>query len=155
MALEIAFATTPFVTPTWVDVTSRLVAGSVIRGRTSELDRIRAGTLTVVLVNDDRRFDPTHAGGIYWPNVLPMRRIRLRATFNSIVYDVFNGYIDRWEQTYEPPAVAHATVTATDAFKVFAAKALPASVYATEVLTDNPVAWWRLGESAGTTALDA
>ncbi len=151
--VEIAFATTPFVTPTWVDVTAKVVGGTVTRGRTSELDKIRAGTATITLANEDRRFDPTHTTGPYYPNVLPMRRIRVRATYNSITYDVFNGYIDRWEQVYDHPSVAYAVVTATDAFKVLAAKDLPGSVYAAEVLADAPVHWWRFGDPVGTTVI--
>ena len=155
ITVEVAFATTPFTTPSWTDVTAFVVGGDVTRGRTSELDRIRAGQATVVLVNDDRRFDPTHTAGPYWPNVLPMRRLRIRAVFDAVTYDVFTGFIDRWEQTYQHPGVAHATVTATDAFKVFAANDLPGSAYAAEVLADGPAAWWRLDEPQGsTTAYD-
>ena len=151
LTVEVAFTSTPFATPTWTDVTAFVVGGDVTRGRTSELDKIRAGQATVVLTNDDRRFDPTHTTGPYWPNVLPMRRLRIRATFDAVVYDVFHGFIDRWEQTYQHPGVAHATVTATDAFKVLAAKDLPPSVWAAEVLADHPVLWYRLGEPAGAT----
>ena len=151
LTVEVAFTTTPFATPTWTDVTAFVVGGDVTRGRTSELDRIRAGQATVVLTNDDRRFDPTHTTGPYWPNVLPMRRLRIRAVFDAVTYDVFSGFIDRWEQTYQHPGVAHATVTATDAFKVFAANQLPTSAYAAEVLADGPLAWWRVDEPQGAT----
>jgi hypothetical protein len=154
--VEIAFTTTPFVTPTWVAVTAYVVSGTVTRGRTSELDKIRAGTASIILANEDRRFDPTHATGPYYPNVLPMRRLRVRTTYNAVTYDVFNGYIDRWEQVYDHPSVAYAVVTATDAFKVLAAKDFPSSAYAVEVLADSPAYWWRLGEPAdATSALDA
>lgn len=149
VTVEIAFATAPFAAShTWTDVTAKVAGGSVNRGRSSELDKMRAGQATVVLANEDRRFDPTHAGGPHYPNVLPMRRLRIRAVYNSVTYNVFTGYIDRWEQTYDN-SVAHAVVTATDAFKVFAAKTLPGSVYAQEVTVDGPVAWWRLGEPSG------
>jgi hypothetical protein len=148
VGVEIAFATTPFVTPTWTDVSDFVMSGDVTRGRTTELDKIRAGQCSLVLSNEDRRFDPTHTAGPYWPNVLPMRRLRIRATYDTVTYDVFNGYIDRWEQQYEHPQVAYAIVTATDAFKVLAAKDLPSSAYATEVLADGPAYWWRLGEAA-------
>jgi hypothetical protein len=155
VTVEVAFTTTPFVTPAWTDVSDYVLSGSITRGRTSELDRARAGQATLVFTNEDRRFDPTHAASPYYPNVLPMRRLRVRATYNTVTYDLFSGYIDRWEQQYQHPGNATAVVSATDAFKVFAAKDLPSSAYAAEVRADGPVAWWRLGEPAGaTTAFD-
>lgn len=154
IAVEIAFATDPFDTPTWVDVSDWTMSGKVTRGRSSELDRIRAGTATVELVNDDRRFDPTHTTGPYYPNVLPMRRLRIQATYGGTTHAVFTGFIDRWEQSYEHPGAATATVTATDAFKVLAARDLPVSAYAYEVAADGPTHWWRFDEQGGTVAYD-
>jgi hypothetical protein len=61
------------------------------------------------LDNLDRRFDPTYTSGAYYPNVLPMRRVRISSGFS----------------------------------------------YAGRVLLDDPVGYWRLGESAGTSAADS
>lgn len=155
IAVEIAFGSNPFATPVWEEVSHYTMDGSVQRGRSSELDKIRAGVATVTLTNEDRRFDPTYTSSPYYPNVLPMRRMRIRGTYGGVTYDVFNGFIDRWEQDYQHPQVATATVTATDAFKVLAAKTLPPGAYAAEVSADGPVNWWRLDEQGGTVAHDA
>jgi hypothetical protein len=126
---EAALTTDPGAAPAWTDLSDYLEDFIVHRGRDQELSRFGAGTATLVLANEDRRFDPTHAAGPYYGNVLPMRRIRIRATFAAVTYDIFNGYADGWGQSYAPPAVATCTLTATDAFKVLAGIDLAVASY--------------------------
>lgn len=140
--LECAFSTDPAETPVWEDITPYLRSYSFSRGYT-------AGTATFVLDNQDRRFDPTHTGGPYYPNVVPMRRIRLRATYNGTTYDRFSGYVDGWPQRYINPNDGYVEVNATDAFKVLSMARLPDSVYDLEVRTDAPIGYWRLSEDEG------
>lgn len=152
--LEVAFSTDPAAAPVWVDITDRLMAASVNRGRQRELDTFSAGRMQVTLSNEDRALDPAYAASPWYPNVVPMRRIRLRSTYAGVTYDVFTGYVDSWTQTYDPPQVATCVVQASDAFKVLANIDLPSGGYAAEVLADGPVAWWRFNETAGTVARD-
>lgn len=149
---EVAFATAPAdPAPTWVNVVADFRKGSTNRGRQRELDRYQAGTMDIVLNNRGRTYDPEYAAGTYAPNVKPMRRVRLRATWNSITYAIYDGYTDKWDQHYDPPREATATLRATDGFKVLAKAGLPTSVWAAEVAADNPSHWWRLDEPAGST----
>jgi len=154
VTVEAALTTDPGATPTWTDLSSRIIRFSVNRGRQRELDTFSAGRAQIVLSNEDRALDPTYTSSAYYPNVLPMRRIRIRAVYSAVTYDIFNGYVDSWDQTYDPPSMATCTVQATDAFKVLAGIELPASVYEREVLVDTPTHWWRLGEPSGTVAFD-
>ena len=41
----------------------------------------------------------SYRGGPYYPNVVPFRRVRLRAIWSSVTYNIFTGYVERW-----PPA---------------------------------------------------
>jgi hypothetical protein len=119
---EIAFATDPGSAPTWTDVSEFHRSTSIRRGRNHELDRVEAGTATIRLRNVDGRFDPTNLAGPYSPNVRPMRRVRIRATWLGVTYDRFNGYIEDWPQawTQGPAGDAWVAVHAVDAFKVLA-----------------------------------
>lgn len=87
-------------------------------------------------------------GSPYYPNVVPMRRIRILATYGGVTYSVFSGYVDTWEQRYMPPQDAICVVQATDAFKVLSNAELLTSAYAEEVDRSDPLLWWRLGEPA-------
>lgn len=147
--VEVAFATAPGAAPTWTDITAYLKTFTVRRGRQRQLDTFQAGRAQITLDNAARAFDPSYAASPYSPNVLPMRRIRIRAVWNAVTYDVFNGYVDSWDQRYSPPGDAECVVQATDAFKVLANVALPNSVYEREVRVDTPVLWWRLDEPSG------
>lgn len=98
---RIAFASNPFVaSPSWNDVTNDLVAFGIRRGRQNELDRMEAGTAIVVLNNISGNYWPGNTGGTYYPNVLPLKRINIRATYGATTYDLYTGYIESYEPIF-------------------------------------------------------
>lgn len=131
--LEIAFASAPLATPVWTDVSDYLISGSVQRGRQRELDRIETGQATLLLDNSDRRFDPTNTAGPYWPNVLPERRARLRATYNSVSYDVCTMFVERWPLEWMMPGYSQVQIVLSDGFDLLAAVDIEAGA--------SPVVW--------------
>jgi hypothetical protein len=80
---EIAFATAATVDPTradtaWKDISDYVHPPlTVSAGRQRELERFQPGTASFTLDNRDRRFDPENTAGPYYPNVVPMRHVRL------------------------------------------------------------------------------
>ena len=148
---EVAFETDPGEDPVWVDLSERFIQFNVNRGRQRELDRFSAGRAQITLTNEDRALDPTYDDSPYWPNVVPMRRCRIRAQHDSTNYYVFSGYIDGWEQQYMPPEGAVCVLTATDAFKYLSNAELLSSAYAETIAAGRPVLWWRLGDPVGST----
>lgn len=144
---------------TWTDVTAKVFTEhgvTVSRGRGSELDEFRTGTCSLVLDNRGRLFDPSHSAGTHYGQLLPGVPLKIEGIANSTTYPVFRGFIDGWPQDFElsdnRPVVR---VTATDGFAKLAKAGTPSSVYALEVAADEPVAWWRLSESAGDVMGDA
>jgi hypothetical protein len=122
VTVEVAFATAPgALTPTWTDITDYVMSFQTHRGRSDELQPYSAGTLSMVLDNQDGRFDPTNTSGPYYPNVLPMRLIRVRAMWPAVAgttYPIFQGYMNGWPMSWTLNKLDRVTVTATDAFKV-------------------------------------
>jgi hypothetical protein len=122
VTVEVAFATAPgAITPTWTDITDYVMSFQTRRGRSDELQPYSAGTLSMVLDNQDGRFDPTKTSGPYYPNVLPMRLVRVRAMWPAVAgttYPIFQGYVDGWPMSWTLNKLDRVTVTATDAFKV-------------------------------------
>lgn len=150
IAVEVAFESMPdSEDPEWFDVTADLRVFSTHRGRQRELDVYAAGEAEVVLGNKARNYDPDYADGDHWPNVKPMRRMRILAGWDETTYPLYDGYADRWPQSYSPPHDAWATLQATDGFKVLNKKKLPTSVYVEEITGDDPTFWWRLDETSG------
>jgi hypothetical protein len=155
VVVEAAWGTDPAdPTPVWFELAGWRTI-TITSGRQRELDTFSPGTLTVVCSDRDRQLDPTNAAATHAGNLLPMRRIRVVATFDAVAYPLFYGYIDAFEHAYAGPhhGDVTATITATDGFKVLEAADLAPSAYAAEVEADAPVAWWRLGEPAGSTTL--
>src|SRR6266498_3756517 len=153
LAVEVAWAVNPLITPSagdWDPITTWVREIGINQGRQHELSRTDAGTLAVTLNNEDRRFDPSDVASPYYPNVTPMRRIRVRATFAGTTYDLFQGFIESWPNTWEDVAEVH--LGAVDAFKLL--NLFDLTAYSNEVLADAPLAYWRLREMTGTTALD-
>jgi hypothetical protein len=145
LVVEVAFATDPADTPTWVDVSDRLRGFATSRGRQHELDRFEAGTAAVVLDNFDRALDPTNVDSPLYPGVLPSRRVRISfggvptreirgfteaiSTYTTTIADavgeasaaVFSGFADGWPQSWSDGGVdAVVDLRASDGFKVLA-----------------------------------
>lgn len=153
---------------TWTDVSdyvSELPGGGTelvrtVRGKQYEFDEFQAGTVDLVLDNRDGRFSPDNTASPYWPNVKPMRRVRVLADGYLDTYSdsygepVFSGFVDQWPQQWLSHAAVQVSVAASDGFKVLHNVGLESSVYAWEVTQDSPAHWWRLGEQSGSTAVD-
>jgi hypothetical protein len=139
LAVEIAFVADPYSTSlVWTDVTQYVDSIDTGRGRNYELSKTEAGTATVVLRNFDGRFDPGNTGSPYAPYILPYRPIRIRATWLTITYNVWSGYVERWPQTWTMNGIyGVVTITAVDGFKAVLARTLGPR-YVDRVVADAP-----------------
>ena len=140
-------------TPTYIDITNYMLEGSYQRDGGGDLDDPQAGTATITLDNRDRRFEPTYAAGAYYPDIKPLRRMRL-----SIDGDTeFSGFVASWGPQW-PDGLFNqeAVVTLVDGQHLAELEALPgldppdATSWEEVVAFDEPWGHWRLGEEAGT-----
>jgi hypothetical protein len=111
----------------WSDITADVRNWSFRRGasRADGLNlRYEAGTLTVELNNGDRAFDPTNLAGPYTSGgvtlLTPMVRVRLTAVSGGVAYPLITAFADSWVPDYNSATWSTTTLTATDAFKIFA-----------------------------------
>lgn len=122
ITVQIAFASDPLATtPTWTDVSSYVESFRIKRGREDETGRIEAGTAEIVLRNADRRFDPTYTSGPYYPNVLPAKRVNIRAFWSPFIYDIFTGYVEAWPINWPLLNDSNVALRCVDGFKLLAA----------------------------------
>ena len=98
----------------YFDITNRLVAAQVRRGKSQALDRIDAGVVSITLDNSDREFDPLYENGPYYGQLVPRRSVRV--TSND--YPVFIGFIDDFDIQYEPGVQSVVRIDASDALSV-------------------------------------
>lgn len=165
MTVEVDFVNDPTsVTETWTNVTAYVRAAgdgvallSTQRGRDYELARVSTGTFALIFDNTDGRFDTNNPASPYATGtgnpgsapglVLPGRRIRIRATWLAVTYDVFRGYVDQWPQAWTAAGFyGQANTSGTDGFAALALVDLPALVVF-ETLKDAPVAFYRCNDS--------
>lgn len=109
-------------TPVWVDITTSTVSFTVSRGASTDLDRIETGTCTLVLANDERRFDPTNAYGPYYGQLVPRKRVRIRAIWAGVSYPVFTGYVETWNPPLWRHGKAVTSMKAVDGLGIMALK---------------------------------
>ena len=98
-----------------VDITSLVNAVSINRGRDRILDRHDAGRSTVTFTDTTGAFDPDNGDH----EILPMRQLKVTATYSGVLYTLYSGFIDEWDYTYTPGEnAAFVTLVATDAFRI-------------------------------------
>lgn len=107
--------------PQWDhDVTAYVRGLSTSRGTSTERDRVEAGTGSIRFDNRDGRFTPTNTLSPYYPDIRPMRRIRIQAVWNSVTYPVFSGFAEDWPVTFPDIKDQVVSVSLVDAFTVLA-----------------------------------
>lgn len=84
------------------DVSDYCQSISISRGRQSSTDQTRAGSCSVVLLNNDRRFDPINEDSPYWDavenrsGISPRRKIDISSNnipiFSGLITDINLGY---------------------------------------------------------------
>jgi hypothetical protein len=106
-------------TPTWSDESAHVREIAIARGRRQSLGEVEAGTCTLLLNNTSRRFDPT--GVALGANVRPTTPVRVRATWNSVIYPLFYGLIESIDPGWQTGNVAIARIDCVDGLKHLAA----------------------------------
>ena len=79
----------------WTDETANVKSASIRRGRSGDLGVIMRGTCDLTLNDHDGTYNPANTGSTLYPHVVPMRPVRITATFSGTDYRRFYGYIQR------------------------------------------------------------
>lgn len=102
------------------DITDRLIATTVTRGKNQSLDRIDAGLSSITVDNSDRHFDPLFPDGPFFGQLIPRRTVRV--TCNAL--PVFIGQIDDFDISYAPSNQSNVRIDVSDAFSVLTSSGL-------------------------------
>jgi hypothetical protein len=104
-----------------IDISQYVQSLTISRGRSDQFESFRAGTCTIVLNNNDRRFDPINESSPYWnpaigkSGVTPRRRVEIKSNGASL----FTGRITDIDVQYNYN-LSTCIITASDDFVLLA-----------------------------------
>lgn len=131
----------------WTTVTDEVTECSIPgRGRNHERNETQATTCVLSLDNQTGDFDPNNTAGPHYPNLKPMKRIRVGMTHDAVTRWKFTGYIDSIRTRRATANYYTIEITATDAFKLFNLWELKDPYFA-EVMKDTPTLFARFSET--------
>ena len=84
------------------DVTADTTAIATTRGRSDDLGQLMAGTATILLRDQNGLYNPVNTSSALYPNVKPMRAIRVKAAFDGTTYGLFYGFITSLASRSDP-----------------------------------------------------
>ena len=103
-----------------VDVSDRINFIQTAVGRNALFDQFQTGQLTLRIVDQNGDFNPTNPTGPYFGLLTPMKKVSISATYNSVTYPLFSGFITSYVNTQPKDAteVAYTTIQAVDAMRL-------------------------------------
>jgi len=104
-----------------VDVSNQVNRIETNRGRTALSDQFQTGSLTLRIVDQNGDFNPQNVTGPYYNLLTPMKKVQITATYLSVTYPIFSGFITSYVTTYPSESgedVAITTIQAVDAFRL-------------------------------------
>jgi hypothetical protein len=105
-----------------VDVSSQINRIETNRGRTALSDQFQTGSMTLRIVDQAGDFNPQNPSSPFFNVLTPMKKVQITATYNSITYPIFSGFITSYVTTYPDTSsfddVAITTIQAVDAFRL-------------------------------------
>lgn len=108
-----------------VDVSDITLRASIRRGRNRILNKFEAGSATIVLEDQNGDWVPSNPASPYYGKLLPLRKIRIWADYNSgsgtVRYYLYSGYITSYDTNFSVGLNDLSTVTlqCVDAFRLF------------------------------------
>jgi len=123
------------------DITSSVRGVEITRGKSSmTYDHFDAGTCSLEIADFNSTFLPDEPNSPYYPNVKPLRQVRISATWSGETFVLFRGFVDQWQIRWEPrQEFTEVSVGSTDATKLLAN-------FDTEYEgTDGDYSWERVG----------
>ena len=104
-----------------VDVSNLLDSVNTNRGRNISSEQFQTGTASIRLLDQNGDFNPQNTLSPYYTFLNPMRKITITATYDSVTYAIFAGYITGFA-TSTPKFngdIVYTTITAVDGFRLF------------------------------------
>jgi len=102
-----------------VDVSNQAGKISIRGGYNLFQDQFQAATAKIRIYDQTGNWNPQNVSSPYYPNLVPMRKIRVSASYAGNTYYLFSGYITAYNYTYPTDQViAYLDIEASDGFRL-------------------------------------
>ena len=107
-------------TPT--DITDDVVSVQITRGRSRQLDQMTAGTCTITVRNDTRKYDPFNTASATGSTTRPRMPVVVKAGSPSQpqIRELFTGFVDDVMVDWDRTNIGTVTYRCVDGFSIFA-----------------------------------
>lgn len=103
-----------------VDVSSQVDSVKTNRGRTALADVFQTGTMSLRIIDQNGDFNPMNPASPFAGLLNPMRKVQITATYDTVTYPIFAGYITSYSTTTPKDVgdVVYTTIQAVDGFRL-------------------------------------
>jgi hypothetical protein len=103
-----------------IDLTPTVRSITIDNGRNIQSDTYQAGTAVIRVYDSDGSWNPQNVDSIYYPFLVPLRKIRVSATTATAQEFLFSGYTTEYRYFYDQAEnVGYVDIYAADAFRLF------------------------------------
>lgn len=132
----------------WLTLAGSIQDLDCSHGFEQDVGRIEAGQLVAVVKDSGRNLDPSNRQSLWFPNLTPLRHLRLIVRNAGVNYVVWRGYTSNFKPVWENDAL-WAQIEAWDTLEA-AARAISETVIETAISTLNPDFWFPLTDGGAT-----
>ena len=105
--------------PQIVDISDQVGKISIKGGYNLLQDQFQASTLSLRLYDPNGDWNPTNPSSPYYPNLVPLRKIRVSGTYADKTQYLFSGYVTAYNYSYpKDQTIAYVDIDATDGFRL-------------------------------------
>jgi len=102
-----------------IDLTPSVRNITIDNGRNIQSDTYQAGTAVIRVYDSDGSWNPQNTSSIYYPYLVPLRKIRVSATTATAQEFLFSGYTTEYRYYYDQAEnVGYVDIYAADAFRL-------------------------------------
>ena len=102
-----------------IDLTPIVRSIAIDNGRNIQSDTYQAGTAVIRVYDSDGSWNPQNTSSIYYPYLVPLRKIRVSATTATATEFLFSGYTTEYRYYYDQAEnVGYVDIYAADAFRL-------------------------------------
>lgn len=107
------------VIPKIVDISTQVLSINLSGGYNLLSDQFEAAMATFIISDETGAWNPTNPSSPYYPDLVPLRKIRCYGVYAGVTHYIFSGYVTGYQYTYpKDQQTGYVTISATDGFRL-------------------------------------